>query len=182
MDESKSKLIEAMRDNWRREVLGARAYRALAAREKDKKRRGILIRLAEGEEAHAERWEKRLLELGGDLPVDPDTLNERLRRWLLVQLGTETALKRIESKEDHDASVYEEQLSLEEHEEGRRAIVEVQKEEQVHGRVLQSMSEPAPVTGRNWFASGMEMTIVGVVEAAITYFLGVLLSPGHPTL
>ncbi|PIU46157.1 MAG: hypothetical protein COS95_00150 [Ignavibacteriales bacterium CG07_land_8_20_14_0_80_59_12] len=75
MDESKSKLIEAMRDNWRREVLGARAYRARAAREKDKKRRGILIRLTE-----------------------------------------------------------------------------------------------------------MEMTIVGVVEAAITYFLGVLLSSGHPTL
>ncbi len=30
------------------------------------------------------------------------------------------------------------------------------------------------VTARSWFASGMEMTVVGVVEAVITYGLGVL--------
>jgi len=34
------------------------------------------------------------------------------------------------------------------------------------------------VTGRSWLASGTEMTVVGVLEAAITYGLGVLLSPG----
>jgi vacuolar iron transporter family protein len=28
------------------------------------------------------------------------------------------------------------------------------------------------VTGRSWFKSGMEMTIVGAVEAVITYVLG----------
>jgi VIT1/CCC1 family predicted Fe2+/Mn2+ transporter/rubrerythrin len=35
------------------------------------------------------------------------------------------------------------------------------------------------VTGRSWFISGLEMTIVGVLEAAVTYGLGVLLSPAH---
>ncbi len=34
------------------------------------------------------------------------------------------------------------------------------------------------VTGRSWLASGMEMTAVGVLEAAITYGLGLWLSPG----
>lgn len=37
------------------------------------------------------------------------------------------------------------------------------------------------VTGRSWLASGMEMTAVGVLEAAITYGLGVLLSTGGHT-
>ena len=32
------------------------------------------------------------------------------------------------------------------------------------------------VTARNWFASGMEMTIVGAIEGAITYGLGLLLA------
>lgn len=31
------------------------------------------------------------------------------------------------------------------------------------------------VTGRSWFASGMEMTIVGVIMAVITYLIGLLL-------
>ena len=34
------------------------------------------------------------------------------------------------------------------------------------------------VTTRSWWASGLEMTIVGVIEAAITYGLGVALA-GH---
>ena len=33
------------------------------------------------------------------------------------------------------------------------------------------------VTGRSWIASGAEMTVVGIVEAAITYGLGSLFSP-----
>ena len=32
------------------------------------------------------------------------------------------------------------------------------------------------VTARNWFASGMEMTVVGAIEGAITYGLGLLLA------
>jgi len=31
------------------------------------------------------------------------------------------------------------------------------------------------VTTRNWFASGLEMTVVGVVEASITYLIGLWL-------
>jgi vacuolar iron transporter family protein len=31
------------------------------------------------------------------------------------------------------------------------------------------------VTGRSWFNSGMEMTIVGAIEAVITYVLGAAL-------
>jgi VIT1/CCC1 family predicted Fe2+/Mn2+ transporter len=34
------------------------------------------------------------------------------------------------------------------------------------------------VTGGSWIASGLEMTAVGVIEAAITYGVGILFSPG----
>jgi VIT1/CCC1 family predicted Fe2+/Mn2+ transporter len=33
------------------------------------------------------------------------------------------------------------------------------------------------VTGRSWAKSGMEMTLVGVGEAAVTYLIGLLISP-----
>jgi vacuolar iron transporter family protein len=33
------------------------------------------------------------------------------------------------------------------------------------------------VTGRSWLKSGMEMTLVGIGEAAITYGIGMLVSP-----
>jgi VIT1/CCC1 family predicted Fe2+/Mn2+ transporter len=36
------------------------------------------------------------------------------------------------------------------------------------------------VTGRSWWRSGLEMTLVGLLTAAIAYGVGVLLSPeGH---
>ena len=34
------------------------------------------------------------------------------------------------------------------------------------------------ITVRSWWSSGMEMTIVGAIEGAVTYGLGVLLGKG----
>jgi len=45
---------------WRREVEAAHTYRLLAGRESDQKRRDILLRLAEQEDRHAERWAERI--------------------------------------------------------------------------------------------------------------------------
>jgi VIT1/CCC1 family predicted Fe2+/Mn2+ transporter len=33
------------------------------------------------------------------------------------------------------------------------------------------------VTGRSWLKSGMEMTVVGVGEALVTYGIGLLIAP-----
>ena len=59
--------------NWRAEVETAQVYRDLAGREKDEKRKGILIRMAEAEERHAQRWEKKLRDLGAEPPVLENT-------------------------------------------------------------------------------------------------------------
>ena len=51
---------------WRREVEAAATYRHLANRERDSKRKDILIRLAEQEDKHAARWSERIHAATGD--------------------------------------------------------------------------------------------------------------------
>src|SRR6516165_10366641 len=80
--------VEVVKRNWRAEVETAQAYRELAGRESDEKRRGILLRMAEAEERHAQRWEKKLADLGEPVPTIPDSPRRRLQRWLNRALGT----------------------------------------------------------------------------------------------
>src|SRR5712671_1374544 len=74
--------IEVVERNWRAEVETAQMYRDLAGREVDEKRKGILLRMAEAEERHAQRWEKKLRDLGEPTPTFPDTVGRRFKRLL----------------------------------------------------------------------------------------------------
>ena len=73
--------IDVVRRNWQAEVETARTYRDLAERELDERRKGVLLRMAEAEERHAQRWEKKLRDLGLEPPVFKDTIVRRLNRW-----------------------------------------------------------------------------------------------------
>src|ERR1700731_2238196 len=96
--------IVVARRNWQAEVETAQTYRDLAERERDEKRKGILLRMAEAEERHAQRWEKKLVDLGEPVPTLPDTIGRRLNRWLNRALGTEIAIRRMEAAEEkHEA-------------------------------------------------------------------------------
>ena len=64
---------------WRREVEAAATYKHLANREKDPKRRDILLRLAEQEDKHAARWSERIA-LGAGRTPDPGEV-ERGLSW-----------------------------------------------------------------------------------------------------
>ena len=73
----------------------------------DEKRKAILVRLAEAEEHHAERWAKRMTELGAVVPALDDPPSKRLRQvppdhaqltgfrpemyWKSIQPGSHTA-------------------------------------------------------------------------------------------
>ena len=72
--------VEAAMRNWQAEVETAQTYRDLAERERDEKRKGILLRMAEAEERHAQRWETTLKDLGADAPVYKETIGRRLNR------------------------------------------------------------------------------------------------------
>src|ERR1043166_2172521 len=83
--------IGVVRRNWQAEVETAQTYRDLAERERDEKRKGILLRMAEAEERHAQRWEKKLRDLGAEPPALKDTIARRLNRWWNKIAGAEIA-------------------------------------------------------------------------------------------
>src|SRR5262252_1513309 len=101
--------IDIARRNWQAEVETAHTYRDLAARERDQKRKGILLRMAEAEERHAQRWEAKLKELGAEPPVYNDTFARRLNRWWNKIAGTEIAIRRMEAIEEKQEAEFHDQ-------------------------------------------------------------------------
>jgi predicted membrane protein (TIGR00267 family) len=136
------RLIKTLQASWLREIEGAKTYRALAEREQNAERNKILLKLAESEEQHAERWEVRIRELGGEVPEFKETLAGRLQRWILVRSGIENAAKRLEETEDRDTAAYKKEAALFEEEKDKAAVAEVEREERVHSKVLASMATP----------------------------------------
>src|SRR5256886_3066225 len=136
--------IDVVTRNWQAEVETAQTYRDLAGRESDEKRRGVLLRMAEAEERHAQRWEKKLRDLGAELPVLKDTIERRLSRWWNKIAGAEIAIRRMEATEERQEAEF--------HEQAERALAgeqDVQEflrksalEEKAHARVLSAMAPP----------------------------------------
>ncbi len=136
--ENHQEFIAGLQRAWQREQASARIYRALAEREQNEARRAVLLKLAATEEKHAERWASRLRELNAPLPPDRDPLRDRIWRWILVQSGTENAMKRIESTEDDDTVMYEALARIAPTAADRATITQVQRDEETHGRLASS--------------------------------------------
>src|SRR6266853_1186436 len=136
--------IDAARRNWQAEVETAQTYRDLAQRERDEKRRGILLRMAEAEERHAQRWEAKLKELGAEVPVYRDTIGRRLNRWWNKIAGAEIAIRRMEATEERQEAEFRDQA--ERAFAGEQDVQEFLRksaiEEKAHARVLSAMAPP----------------------------------------
>src|SRR5437899_11619228 len=104
--------IEVAKRNWQSEVETARTYRDLAASERDEKRKSVLLRMAEAEERHAQRWEKKLTELGAEPPVYKDTFARRLNRWWNKIAGPEIAIRRMEATEEKQEAEFQDRKSV----------------------------------------------------------------------
>ncbi len=137
--------IEVVKRNWQAEVETAQTYRDLAERERDEKRKGVLLRMAEAEERHAQRWAKKLKDLGAEPPVFKDTIARRLNRWWNKIAGADIAIRRMEATEERQEAQF--------HDQTQRALVNEQDvheflrqsalEEKAHARVLSAMAPPA---------------------------------------
>src|SRR5437773_8107573 len=101
--------IEIVQRNWQAEVETAQTYRDLAERERDEKRKGVLLRMAEAEERHAQRWEKKLRDLGAEPPVFRDTIARRLNRWWNKIAGADIAIRRMEATEERQEAQFHDQ-------------------------------------------------------------------------
>src|SRR6201982_2262336 len=136
--------IDVARRTVQTEVETPQTYRDLAERERDERRKGILLRMAEAEERHAQRWEKKLRDLGEEPPVLNDTIGRRLSRWWNKVAGAEIAIRRMEATEERQEAEFHEQA--ERTFAGEQDVQEFLRksalEEKAHARALSAMAPP----------------------------------------
>src|SRR5207302_7299921 len=138
----KKETIEVVLKNWRAEVETAQVYRDLAARESDEKRKGILLRMAEAEERHAARWERKLRDMGEPVPQLPDTIWTRFKRRFTRALGTDIAIRRMEAAEEKHEREFSAQRdrALANEQDVREFLRTSALEEKAHARALNAMA------------------------------------------
>ena len=136
--------IAVVRRNWQAEVETAQTYRDLAEREHDEKRKAILLRMAEAEERHAQRWEKKLRDLGAEPPVLRDTIARRLNRWWNKIAGADIAIRRMEATEERQEAQFHDQAqrTLAGEQDVQEFLRHSALEEKAHARVLSAMAPP----------------------------------------
>jgi VIT1/CCC1 family predicted Fe2+/Mn2+ transporter/rubrerythrin len=132
------KFILGLQKAWLAEQKSLRLYRALAEHEPNPSRKNVLMRLAENEQTHADRWEKRLKELGAAIPSGRETPGQRFWRWVMVQSGTDNALKQIEAAEDRDEAQYADLLEVAPTPADNAAIQSVREDEQGHSWLMRT--------------------------------------------
>jgi VIT1/CCC1 family predicted Fe2+/Mn2+ transporter/rubrerythrin len=144
MKPKNAKAIDALQANWRAERETALVYRDLAANENDEKRRAILLRMAEAEERHALRWEKKLQEFGAPPPVLKNDFRRRLNRWWNRAAGADVAIRRMEAAEDRDKERYQLQRAsdLTPNSDEKEFLRQTALEEKAHSRILNTMAAP----------------------------------------
>jgi len=116
-------------------------YRDLAAREADEKRKAILLRMAEAEERHAQRWEQKLRDMGQPPPQLTDNVWTRFKRRFTRSLGTDIAIRRMEAAEEkHEREFSSQRERALAHEQDVQDFLRKSAlEEKAHARALQTM-------------------------------------------
>jgi VIT1/CCC1 family predicted Fe2+/Mn2+ transporter/rubrerythrin len=114
---------------------GAATYRYLAERETDGRRKAILLKLADGEARHAERWADRLRDLGASVPAE----NPPHVSWITQMSAPEAALRRLEREEDEHVRIYEDQARRLNDPSSIDIIRDAVRDEQSHAETLRHM-------------------------------------------
>jgi VIT1/CCC1 family predicted Fe2+/Mn2+ transporter/rubrerythrin len=132
---------------WRREVEAATTYRHLATREKDPKRRDILLRLAEQEDNHATRWSERIAMATGRAP-DPEEVKRGLS-WFQRISDQSVVLHRLEQEENKAEAEYDQLMARLSDPTDRKIAEEAMLEERDHAVVLRALAGGAMPTPRS---------------------------------
>jgi VIT1/CCC1 family predicted Fe2+/Mn2+ transporter/rubrerythrin len=132
---------------WRREVEAATTYRHLANREKDPKRRDILLRLAQQEDAHATRWSERIAATTGRVP-DPEEVKRGLS-WFQRISDPTVVLHRLEQEENRAEAEYDQLMTRLSDPTDRKIAEEAMYEERDHAVILRALAGGAMPTPRS---------------------------------
>jgi len=132
------KNLATVREMWRREVEAATIYRHLAARERDQRRRDILMRLAEQEDRHATRWSERIAAVSGK-PPNPDEVRRGLR-WYERISDPSVVLHRLEQEENKAEAEYDQLLAQLSDPSDRKIAEDAMLEERDHAVILRTLA------------------------------------------
>src|SRR6476660_8385311 len=132
---------------WGREVEAAATYRHLANRERDQRRKDILIRLAEQEEKHAARWSERIAAATGRVP-DPEEVRRGLS-WFQRISDPSVVLLRLEQEENKAEAEYDDLMTRLSDPDDRQIAEEAKFEERDHAVILRTLAGGAIPTPRS---------------------------------
>ena len=132
---------------WRREVEAAHTYRLLAEREPNPNRRDILIKLADQEDKHADRWSERIAAATGRTPDRKEV--ERGLSWFQRISDPNVVLHRLEQEENKAEAEYDQLMSRLSDPGDRKIAEEAMLEERDHAVVLRTLAGGAIPTPRS---------------------------------
>jgi len=136
---------------WRREVEAATTYRHLADREHDQNRKDILLRLAEQEDKHADRWAARIEHATGKRP-DKKAV-ERGLSWFQRISDPNVVLHRLEQEENKAEAEYDQLMARLSDPADRKIAEEAMFEERDHAVILRTLAGGAVPTPRSTLES-----------------------------
>ncbi len=143
------RIIAALEQNWQAEMEGSATYRALAEREKDTHRKEVLLKLAEAETRHAERWERRLHELGAATPAYQGAPGGEANSLANRVGGPESALRRVEMGERKHIAEYSRQLTDLDDAPSAQILRDVIADERSHSKALKGLIASTPIGTRD---------------------------------
>jgi vacuolar iron transporter family protein len=123
---------------WRREVEAAHTYRLLSARETNPSRRDILVRLADQEDRHAERWADRIQATTGKRP--DRTQVERGLSWFQRMGDPAVVLRRLEEEENKAEADYDHLIAQLIDPQDRQIAEDAKLDERDHAVVLRALA------------------------------------------
>jgi VIT1/CCC1 family predicted Fe2+/Mn2+ transporter/rubrerythrin len=135
IDKTNLATVEKM---WRREVEAATTYRHLAERERDPKRKDILLRLAEQEENHAARWSERIAATTGRVPDRKEV--ERGLSWFQRISDPSVVLHRLEQEENRAEAEYDLLMTRLSDPADRQIAEDAKNEERDHAVILRTLA------------------------------------------
>jgi vacuolar iron transporter family protein len=130
--------LSTVQNMWRREVEAAATYRHLAERERDPKRKDILMRLAAQEENHAARWSERIALATGRKP-DPNEVEKGLS-WVQRISDPNVVLHRLEQEETKADAEYGELMARLSDPTDRQIAEDAMYEERDHAVILRTLA------------------------------------------
>jgi vacuolar iron transporter family protein len=144
IDKANLATVEMM---WRREVEAATTYKHLANRERDPRRRDILLRLADQEDKHAARWSERIAAATGHTP-DRKAVEHGLS-WFQRISDPNVVLHRLEQEENKAEAEYDQLMARLSDPADRKIAEDAMLEERDHAVVLRTLAGGAIPTPRS---------------------------------